>query len=62
MLLDQIQKANDIKNINPKDYPALASEIRDFLVRKISVTGGHLGSISGLWSLPCSSSVIESAG
>lgn len=47
MLLDQIQKANDIKNINPKDYPALASEIRDFLVRKISVTGGHLGSNLG---------------
>ena len=45
MLLDQIQKANDIKNINPKDYPALASEIRDFLVRKISVTGGHLLSL-----------------
>ena len=47
MLLDQIQKANDIKNINPRDYAALAAEIRDFLVRKISVTGGHLGSNLG---------------
>ena len=47
MLLDQIQKENDIKNINPRDYQALAAEIREFLVNKISVTGGHLGSNLG---------------
>ena len=41
MLLDQIQKENDIKNINPRDYQALAAEIREFLVNKISVTGCH---------------------
>ena len=29
MLLEQIQQANDIKKINPKDYPLLAEEIRD---------------------------------
>ena len=61
MLLDQIQKANDIKNINPKDYPALASEIRDFLVRKISVTGSGIQS-RGCGAYHGSSSVIESAG
>lgn len=43
MLLEQIEKANDIKNVDPKDYPALAEEIREFLIDKISVTGGHLG-------------------
>ena len=47
MLLDQIKKTNDIKNISPKDYVALAAEIREFLVNKISVTGGHLGSNLG---------------
>lgn len=47
MLLDQIKKTNDIKNISPRDYAALASEIREFLVNKISVTGGHLASNLG---------------
>lgn len=47
MLLDQIKKENDIKNINPADYEILAEEIRRFLIEKISVTGGHLGSNLG---------------
>jgi len=47
MLLDQITKENDIKKINPADYNALAEEIRQFLIEKISVTGGHLGSNLG---------------
>lgn len=47
MLLDTIKKANDIKNIKTEDYPALAEEIRQFLIEKISKTGGHLGSNLG---------------
>lgn len=47
MLLDQIKKENDIKSISPTDYEALAEEIREFLIKKISVTGGHLGSNLG---------------
>ena len=47
MLLEQIQQTNDIKKINTKDYPLLAEEIRQFLIEKISVTGGHLGSNLG---------------
>ena len=47
MLLDRIEKANDIKEIEAEDYPVLAQEIRDFLIQKISVTGGHLGSNLG---------------
>ncbi len=47
MFLEQIQKANDIKNVDPKDYDALAEEIREFLIKSISVTGGHLGSNLG---------------
>ena len=47
MLLEQIQQTNDIKKIDRKDYAALAEEIRQFLIEKISVTGGHLGSNLG---------------
>ena len=47
MLLDRIQKPNDIKNIEESDYDALAEEIREFLVNKISKSGGHLGSNLG---------------
>lgn len=47
MILEQIQKENDIKNISPGDYDLLASEIRSFLIEKISETGGHLGSNLG---------------
>lgn len=47
MLLDNIKKANDIKNIKPECYSELAEEIRQFLIEKISKTGGHLGSNLG---------------
>ena len=47
MLLEQICKENDIKNINKEDLNQLAAEIREFLIEKISVTGGHLGSNLG---------------
>ena len=47
MFLEKIEKANDIKKIAEEDYGALAEEIRQFLIRTISVTGGHLGSNLG---------------
>lgn len=47
MLLDNIRQVNDIKDIKEEDYNALAEEIRKFLIEKISVTGGHLGSNLG---------------
>lgn len=47
MLLDSISQVNDIKNIREEDYETLAGEIRQFLIEKISVTGGHLGSNLG---------------
>lgn len=47
MLLETIEKANDIKKIRKEDLNALAQEIRDFLIQTISVTGGHLGSNLG---------------
>ena len=47
MLLETIKQANDIKEIKREDYGQLAQEIREFLIQKISVTGGHLGSNLG---------------
>ena len=47
MLLEKIQQANDIKKIDPKEYDQLSEEIRQFLIEKISVTGGHLASNLG---------------
>ena len=47
MFLEQITKANDIKQFDPEDYGELAQEIRDFLINTISVNGGHLGSNLG---------------
>ncbi|MCM1540976.1 MAG: 1-deoxy-D-xylulose-5-phosphate synthase [Blautia sp.] len=47
MFLETIEKPNDIKSIAREDYGELAQEIRDFLIRTISVTGGHLGSNLG---------------
>ena len=47
MLLDNIRQENDIKNLNEEDLALLAKEIREFLIEKISVTGGHLGSNLG---------------
>ena len=47
MFLEQIEQANDIKNLKKEDLPKLAEEIREFLINKISVTGGHLGSNLG---------------
>ena len=47
MLLDNIRQENDIKNLNEEDLALLAKEIREFLIEKISATGGHLGSNLG---------------
>jgi 1-deoxy-D-xylulose-5-phosphate synthase len=47
MLLERIQKPNDIKKISKDELPRLAGEIREFLIEKVSVNGGHLGSNLG---------------
>ena len=47
MYLEKIKETNDIKKIDKKDLPMLAAEIREFLVGKISKSGGHLASNLG---------------
>ena len=46
-LLERIKKPNDIKKIPQDSYEELAAEIRQFLVEKVSETGGHLASNLG---------------
>ena len=51
MILEKINKPNDIKKLDPIEYNQLASEIRSFLVESISRTGGHLASNLGVVEL-----------
>ena len=51
MVLEKIQKENDIKQLSPEELKSLAEEIREFLIEKISVTGGHLASNLGVVEL-----------
>ena len=51
MILDRIQKENDIKNLTEEELSQLSDEIRKFLVESISVTGGHLASNLGVVEL-----------
>lgn len=50
-LLDQIQEPNDIKKLPQNELDDLAEEIRRFLVRNVSMTGGHLASNLGVVEL-----------
>lgn len=47
MLLETIEKENDIKKIPLEQMPVLAQEIRDFLLESLSKNGGHLASNLG---------------
>ena len=51
MVLEKINKENDIKELSDEELKILADEIRDFLIHKISVTGGHLASNLGVVEL-----------
>ena len=51
MVLDRIQKENDIKNLTEAELDELRYEIRQFLLESISVTGGHLASNLGVVEL-----------
>ena len=42
-LLGSIASPGDLKRLSPEQLILLAAEIRDFLVAKVSRTGGHLG-------------------
>lgn len=50
-MLERIQRENDIKKLNEEELKLLAQEIREFLVEKVSKTGGHLASNLGVVEL-----------
>ena len=51
MILDRINGTGDIKSIEEEQLGTLASEIREFLIDKVSKTGGHLGANLGVVEL-----------
>lgn len=50
-LLDGINSPKDIKNLDTNELKELSKEIRKFLVKKVSETGGHLASNLGVVEL-----------
>ncbi|MGF7236552.1 MAG: 1-deoxy-D-xylulose-5-phosphate synthase [Frankia sp.] len=50
-ILPTINCPHDLKKLPAEDLPALAVEIRDFLVQAVSRTGGHLGPNLGVVEL-----------
>ena len=51
MMLERIKKPNDIKKLKWDELEVLAAEIREFLVDRVSKTGGHLASNLGVVEL-----------
>ena len=51
MILEQIKGPEELKALPPEDLKTLAQEIREFLIEKISHTGGHLASNLGVVEL-----------
>lgn len=50
-MLERIQQPQDLKALSMDELEALAGEIRQFLIKKLSVTGGHLSSNLGIVEL-----------
>lgn len=51
MILERIKEPGDIKQLSNPQLDELAAEIRQFLIEKISTTGGHLASNLGVVEL-----------
>jgi len=47
MLLESINNPADLKKLSQEQLPLLAEEVRQFLLKTVSSTGGHLGSNLG---------------
>ena len=51
MILETIQSPADVKALDKRQLPALCAELRQFLVNRVSRTGGHLASNLGVVEL-----------
>lgn len=50
-VLDSVSTPADLKGLTPEQLDELAGEIREFLIAKVSATGGHLGPNLGVVEL-----------
>lgn len=50
-LLDQINAPTDLKKLKTNQLPQLARDLRDFIIKNVSRTGGHLASNLGVVEL-----------
>lgn len=51
MYIENINSPLDLKKLKKEELPLLATEIRDFIIKTVSNTGGHLGSNLGVVDL-----------
>jgi 1-deoxy-D-xylulose-5-phosphate synthase len=51
MILETIESPADLRRLSYDELATLATEIREFIVKAVSVTGGHLGSNLGVVEL-----------
>ena len=51
MYIENINSPLDLKKLKKEELPLLAKEIRDFIIKTVSNTGGHLGSNLGVVDL-----------
>ncbi len=49
--LNSINSSSDLKKLDKSDLPLLAKELREFIIKSVSVTGGHLASSLGVVEL-----------
>jgi len=50
-MLEKVNSIEDLKKLNIEEQNILSEEIREFLIEKISNTGGHLASNLGIVEL-----------
>ena len=50
-VLDQVNGPSDLRALSPEQLGRLCGEIREFLIRKVAATGGHLGPNLGVVEL-----------
>ncbi len=51
MILERIDSPADLRQLSPEELAALSEEIREFVVKAVTTTGGHLGSNLGVVEL-----------
>ncbi|MDI6838884.1 MAG: 1-deoxy-D-xylulose-5-phosphate synthase N-terminal domain-containing protein, partial [Rhizobiaceae bacterium] len=50
-LLDKVKLPTDLRELEDRDLPQLAREVRDEMIDAVSKTGGHLGAGLGVVEL-----------